>query len=93
MTRPGRTFPLAPIIDSASGGELVQSLTYREAYSPAAALGSSVYDCPARCRHADAPGLLRTAAAGAWALVSFAAAGSLMVVLVLVLVRVVGWLT
>jgi hypothetical protein len=93
MTTPARSFPLGPVLDGPTGGELIQSLTYRETYSPAAVLGSSVYGSPARCRHADAPGLLRTAASGAWALVSIAAASSFALVLVLVVIRVVGWLT
>ena len=93
MTIPARSLPLGPVLDRAAGGELVQSLTYREAYSPAAAPDSLVYDSRHPRRHADAPGLLRGTAAGAWALVSVAAAGSVLVVLVLVLARIVGWLT
>jgi hypothetical protein len=93
MTTPARTFPLGPVLDGHTGGELLQSLTYCESYSPASRLGSPVYDSPARRLHADAPGALRVAAAGAWALVSIAAASSLAVVLVLVVIRVVGWLT
>ncbi len=55
---------------------------------------STVYDPPARRRPIeDAPALLRSTAGGAWALVSVAAAGSVLVVLVLVVVRIVGVLT
>ena len=55
---------------------------------------STVYDPPARRRLIeDAPALLRSTAGGAWALVSVAAAGSVLVVLVLVVVRIVGVLT
>ena len=93
MTTPARSFPLGPVLDGHNGGELLQSLTYRESYSPASGVGSSIYDPPARRRHADAPGALRVAAAGAWAVVSIVAASSLAVVLVLVVIRVVGWLT
>src|SRR6266566_8553401 len=77
-----------------SGGELVESLTYRQSYTPAPSVGSSsTFDPPSR--HgliAHAPWLLRTAAGAAWALVSVVAAGSVLVLLVLVLVRVMGWL-
>ncbi len=70
-------------------GELVQSLTYREAYGSV-----SAYEPPVRHRLTDhAPDLLRMAAGGAWALVSFTAAGCVLVVLVLAVVRVVGILT
>jgi hypothetical protein len=91
MTTPARTFPLGPVLDGHTGGELVQSLTYREAYSPAPAYQSSVYDPPAR--YGQAPRPFRAAAGAAWALVSVAAAGCVLVVLALVLVRLVGWLT
>lgn len=93
MTAPARAsaFPIAPSL-SGSGGELVQSLTYREAYTPAYSSGV-VYDPPVRRRlAADAPPVLRSAAGGAWVLVSITAAGSVLVVLVLLVVRVVGWL-
>ena len=93
MTTPARTLSLGPVLDGRTGGELVQSLTYRESYSPASGLGSSIYEPPARRRHADAPGALRAAAAGAWALVSIVAASSLALVLVLVVIRVLGWVT
>jgi hypothetical protein len=85
-------FP-APSWPDHTGGELVQSVTYRQSYAPAHP-GNHGYDPPDR--HgliADAPSLLRCAAGGAWALVSATAAGCVLVVLVLVLVRVVGWLT
>ena len=95
MTTPARSsaFPPSSSPRRAVGGELVQSLTYRESYSPAPGSRSSIYD-----RRLDAarrgPGCTaRTAAAGAWALVSIVAASSLALVLVLRLVRVVGWLT
>ncbi len=92
MTRPA---PFAPVGQSGTGGELVQSLTYRESYAPAVPVGN-VYaddDRPARRRlTANAPAVLDAAAGGAWALVSIVAAGGLVVVLVLLLVRVVGWL-
>lgn len=75
-------------VSSDQGGELVQSLVYREAYAPAT---RTLYDPPVRNRLIDqAPALLRSAAGGAWALVSLAAAGAVLVVLVLVVVRVVG---
>jgi hypothetical protein len=93
MTTPSRAFSLGPVLDGRTGGELVQSLTYRESYSPASALGASIYEPHARRRHADAPTALRAAAAGAWALVSIAVASSLALVLILILIRVVGWLT
>jgi hypothetical protein len=85
MTTPARssTFPLSRVLDGSAAGELVQSLTYRESYSPTSWLEPSIYDSPGRCRHADAPGALRAAAA----------ASSLALVLILVLIRVVGWLT
>jgi hypothetical protein len=68
-----------------NGGELVQSVTYREAYVPAA------YDMPAPRRLLDdAPAVLRSTVAGAWLLVSLVAAGGVLVLLVLVLVRLVG---
>ncbi len=93
MTAPVPVFPVSPSL-SGSGGELVQSLIYREAYAPATpARSSSVYDPPTPHRLGTAPELFRTAAGAAWALVSIGAAGSVLVVLVLVLVRVVGWLT
>jgi DNA segregation ATPase FtsK/SpoIIIE, S-DNA-T family len=91
MTTPARSFPLGPVLDGHIGGELVQSLTYRETYSPAAAHHTWMYDPPARHRHT--PGPLRAAAGAAWALVSIATAGSVLVVLVLVLVQILGWLT
>jgi hypothetical protein len=91
MTPPARSFPLGPVLDGHTGGELVQSLTYREAYGPAPAYQTSVYDPPARHRYA--PGPFRAATGAAWAIVSIAAAGCVLVVLVLILVRLVGWLT
>ena len=84
-------YPITRTLRGTTGGELVQSLTYRETYSPAPANGSSVYDPPAP--HRNAPRSFRAAAGAAWALVSIAAAGSALLVLVLVLIRVVGWLT
>jgi hypothetical protein len=90
MTTPAGSFPLGPVLDGRTGGELVQSLTYREAYSPGLAHLTSVYGPPARHRQARP---FRAAAGAAWALVSIAAAGCVLVVLVLVLVRLVGWLT
>lgn len=93
MTAPVPAFPVTASL-TGSGGELIQSLTYREAYAPAApARTSSIYDSPAPRRLGNAPDLFRSAAGAAWALVSIGAAGSVLVVLVLVLVRVVGWLT
>jgi hypothetical protein len=75
-------------VSSDQGGELVQSLVYREAYAPAT---QTLYDRPTRNRLTDqAPALLRCAAGGAWALVSLAAAGAVLVVLVLAVIRVVG---
>ena len=83
-------FPVLP--GPAEPGERIQSLTYRESYAPVPL--STVYDPPARLRPMeDAPALLRSAAGGAWALVSVAAAGSVLVVLVLVVVRIAGVLT
>ena len=70
---------------SLPGGELVQSFTYRETYGP-----TSAYDPGPRHLLDDAPGMLRTAAGGAWALVSLTAAGAVLVVLVLLLVRILG---
>jgi hypothetical protein len=86
-------FPISPTLTASAsgGGDLVQSLTYRESltpYEPPAATGAR----PAGALLGHAPDLLRSAAGGAWALVSISAAGSVLVVLVLVLVRVVGWL-
>ena len=73
-------------------GELVRSLTYRQTYTPTHA-GSS-YGRPARCRlTADAPELLRTAAGGAWALVSMTAAGSVLLLVIVAAVRLPGVLT
>ena len=92
MTAPVPAFPVVSSL-SGSGGELVQSLTYREAYAPALPVTpSSVYDPPDRRLLSDAPELFRSVAGAAWALVSIGVAGSVLVVLVLVLVRVVGWL-
>jgi hypothetical protein len=84
------SFPVLPGLSDP--GERIQSLTYRESYAPVPL--STVYDPPARRRPIeDAPALLRSAAGGAWALVSVAAAGSVLVVLVLVVVRIAGVLT
>jgi hypothetical protein len=84
------SFPVLPGLSDP--GERVQSLTYRESFAPVAL--STVYDPPARLRLIeDAPALLRSAADGAWVLVSVAAAGSVLVVLVLVVVRIAGVLT
>lgn len=89
---PASAFPISPAL-SGSGGELVQSLTYREAYAPTGpAASSSVYDASTPGRNTSAPELFRTAAGAAWALVSIGAAGSVLLVLVLVMVRIVGWL-
>lgn len=66
-------------------GERVQSITYRETYGPV-----SAYDPAPRQLLDHAPGVLRVAAGGAWALVSVTAAGAVLVVLVLLLVRVIG---
>jgi hypothetical protein len=83
-------FPVVPGLSDP--GERVQSLTYRESYVPVAL--STVYG-PSTRRHLseDAPTLMRSAAAGAWALVSVATAGAVLVVLVLVVIRIVGVLT
>lgn len=70
---------------SLPGGELVQSFTYRETYGP-----TSPYDPGRRHLLDHSPDVLRVAAGGAWALVSVTAAGAVLVVLVLLLVRVVG---
>jgi hypothetical protein len=73
-----------------AGGELVQSLTYRETYTPTA---PSIYDnAGPGGLTGHAPATLRTAAGAAWALVSITAAGGVLVVLILLLVRVAGWL-
>jgi hypothetical protein len=83
-------FPVLPGLSDP--GERIQSLSYRESYAPVPL--STVYDPPAGPHLiADAPALLRSAAGGAWALVSVAAAGSVLVVLVLVVVRIAGVLT
>jgi hypothetical protein len=92
VTAPVPAFPAVQSWPDHDGGELVQSLTYRQSYAPAFPVRSS-YDRPAGRLVADAPPLLRSAAGGAWALVSATAAGCVLVVLVLALVRVVGWLT
>ena len=95
MTADGSPFPVSSSL-SGTGGELVQSLTYREAYAPTIpavpAAPSSVYDPPAPRRLSDAPEPFRLAAGAAWALVSIAVAGSVLVVLVLLVIRVAGWL-
>ena len=84
------SFPVLPGLSDP--GERIQSLTYRESYAPVPL--STVYHPSARLRLTeDAPALLRSAAGGAWALVSVAAAGSMLVVLVLVVVRIAGVLT
>ena len=90
---PASAFPISPSL-SGAGGDLVQSLTYRETYAPTYSAGSSgLYDPPVRGRLlSDAPGPFRTAAGAAWALVSVTAAGCVLVVLVLLAVRIVGWL-
>jgi hypothetical protein len=91
VTRPA---PFAPVSPGGTGGELVQSLTYRESYAPAVPAASIYADNrPTRSLTADAPGVLAAAAGGAWAVVSIVAAGAVVVVLVLIVVRVVGWLT
>ena len=79
------TFPVVSVLSDP--GERVQSLTYREAYAPAPL--STVYDQPSRLTD-HAPALLRSAAGGAWALVSVAAAVAVLVVLVLVVIRIAG---
>jgi hypothetical protein len=71
------------------GGDLVRSLTYRQTYTPTLS-----DDRPARRQlTADAPDLLRMAAGGAWALVSVTAAGSVLLLTIVVAVRLVGVLT
>jgi hypothetical protein len=71
------------------GGDLVQSLTYRQTYTPITS-----HDPPAPRRlTADAPDLLRMAAGGAWALASLASAGSVLLLVIVVAVRLVGVLT
>ena len=67
------------------GGELVQSLTYRQMYAP-----TGIYESPTQGLTDHAPSLLRAAVGGAWALVSLVAAGCVLVLLVLVVVRLVG---
>ena len=80
-------FPVLPVLSDP--GERVQSLTYRESYAPVAL--STMYGPPDRRRLLeDAPALLRCAAGSAWALVSFTAAGAVVVVLVLGVIRIVG---
>ena len=80
-------FPVLPGLSDP--GERVQSLTYRESYAPGPL--STVYNPSARPRLLqDAPALLRSAAGGAWALVSVTAAAAALLVLVLVVVRLVG---
>ena len=74
-----------------AGGELTRSLTYRQTYTPMLPAGTLDRPPPRLTDHA--PGLLRSAAGGAWALLSMTAAGSLLLVLVVVLVRVLGVLT
>ena len=93
MTAPVSGLPVPSGLTGA-GGELVQSLTYREAYAPALpAVSSSIYDPPVPRRLTDAPAPFRAASGAAWALVSIGAAGAVLLVLVLALMRVVGWLT
>lgn len=85
---PASPFATTPALPGPAG-ELVQSLTYRETYGPVYPTGA--YDPPARRRLTDhAPDLLRTAVGGAWALVSLVAAGCVLVLLVLVVVRIAG---
>ena len=58
MTTPARTFPLGPVLDGHTGGELVQSLTYRESYSPASGhrvLGLRPAGTTPACRRARDP--------------------------------------
>jgi hypothetical protein len=88
LERTAGSFPVLPGLSDP--GERIQSLTYRESYAPVPL--PTVYDPPARLIE-DAPALLRSAAGGTWALVSVAAAGSVLVVLVLVVVRIAGVLT
>ena len=91
MTAPGSAFPVTSSL-SGTGGELVQSLTYREAYAPAPPSSPSpIYDPPDH-RLGDAPELFRQASGAAWALVSIAAAGCTLLVLVLLVIRLAGWL-
>ena len=74
-----------------ASGDLTRSLTYRQTYTPTLPAGSS--DSPRRRLTAAAPDVLTSAAGGAWALVSMTAAGGVLVLVVLVVVRLVGWLT
>ncbi len=72
-------------------GELVQSLTYREAYLPPVAprpAPASPHLFAGLVESAPTP--LRTAAGAGWALVSLVTAGSVAVIVVVLLVRVVG---
>lgn len=65
-------------------GELVESFTYRQTYAPRSQAEDS--------RSGQVSSALRSAAVGAWAVASIVAAGSVSVLLLLLLVRVVGWL-
>ncbi len=89
-----RPFPVSPALPGgldSSGGEVLQSLTYRESfqpYTPPAYPGAPVTGSLL----GHAPDLLRAAAGGAWALVLITASGGLVVLLALLIVRVAGWL-
>jgi hypothetical protein len=69
--------------------ELVQSLTYRETYTPAD-VPAAEPGRPLRSLTDHAPGPLRTAAGAGWALVSLVTAGAVGTVVVALLVRVLG---
>lgn len=91
VASPFTNSPAGTALAEIPAGEIVQSLTYRESRTPYAApapVGSS----GAGSLLGHAPDLLRSAAGGAWALVIITAAGGLIVLLVLAVVRVAGWL-
>jgi hypothetical protein len=74
-------------------GDLLQSLTYRESYTPPAPMPSAVvWPIPPR-GIADAPPALRSAVAAGWALLQLATALALVAVVLVLLVRVLGALT
>ena len=75
-------------------GDLVQSLTYREYYTPAVVPTPPAVVWPIPRRGIDdAPPALRSAVAAGWALLQLATALALVAVVLVLLVRVLGALT
>jgi hypothetical protein len=74
-------------------GDLVQSLTYRESYTPATPTPPAVVWPPRRRVVDDTPPVLRSAVAAGWALLQLVTALALVAVVLVLLARVLGALT